>query len=364
LAAVAIGTLILLTPNQARAEVCALESAERKWIERTLNLWQSISCESLRLKPVTLPWIVLFDETCVWHVLPDARIPRSKLPNDVATTRLFVARRTLDVYGFSHNGQIELPNNEQIPPRLLTFASTYNNGDNAFLVFSMPSIWRQAPHLKSETHLDVLIRSVFVHELTHTRHRNFFDQISALERQHQFSEAFDDNIIQNRFGKREDFRRAYEEERDVLYKAVLETKRRRKRELAKSVLDSIRQRHRQFFNGEDAFYAEIEDIFLIVEGVAQWAAYKSATAEGLSSTNALKLIRRGGKQWSQDEGLALFLVIDSLLPRWQEKTFGETPISVTSLLREAVNRKTSGPVLNKSGHPDTSSLPLSLCCEV
>ena len=341
LAAAAIGILVLLAANQSRAETCALKSAERKWTEHSLNLWQSISRDSLRLKPVSLPWIMLFDESCVWHVNPDVQVSRSKLPKDSARTRLFVGRKPLDVYGIPHKGQIALPNDEQIPPRLITFASTYKKGDNVFFVFSMPSIWRQAPHLKSETHLGVLIRSVFIHELTHTRHRKFMDQISAIEKQHQFSESFDDDIIQSRFSKREDFQQAYEEERDLLYEAARETNHRRKRELAKSALDTIRKRRQRFFIGEDQFYAEIEDLFLTMEGVANWAAYKSAIAEGLIPEKALKLIRRGGKHWSQEEGLALFLVVDSLLPSWQEKTFGKTATSVINLLSEAVNRKTN-----------------------
>ena len=203
----------------------------------------------------------------------------------------------------------------------------------------MPAVWRRVPRLKSEARLEILIRSVFVHEMSHTRHRNFFGRLDRIEKQHKFAERFGDDIVQDRFGKREGFRKAYEKEHDLLYRAASATDRGRKRVLAKKALDSIRDRHKRFFSGDDAHYEEIESIFLTMEGVANWAAYKAAMREGLSRADAIKLIRRGGRYWAQDEGLALFLVIDSLLPDWQEKTFVESAISVTDLLNEAVSRK-------------------------
>lgn len=333
--------LMLLTAHEIQAQIpaCTLKNNEREWIEQTLNLWQTDSRDSLRLKPAPLPWVVLFNETCVWHVNPNFSVLLPKLHGDSIKMRLSVNRKFVDVYGIAHDGNITLPDKQVISPQLTSFVSTYENGKKPFLVFAMPSIWQQSARLKTETNLNILIRSVFVHEMTHTRHRNFYDRINKIEKQHSFSETFDDDIIQNHFGKSEDFRAAYKTELDLLYRAIDETDRRRKRDLAKKVLDSIRNRHRQFFSGEDEFYGEIEDIFLTLEGAANWAAYKAATAQGMNEPDALKLIRRDGKHWSQDEGLGLFLLIDSLLPNRQKKTFGKSMTSVMGLLNKAVNRK-------------------------
>ncbi len=76
-----------------------------------------------------------------------------------------------------------------------------------------------------------------------------------------------------------------------------------------------------------------------MEGVANWAAYKSARVQGLNESDAVKLIRRGGTFWSQDEGFGLFLVIDALLPNWQKETFDKSMTTVLELLNKAVNRK-------------------------
>ena len=75
-----------------------------------------------------------------------------------------------------------------------------------------------------------------------------------------------------------------------------------------------------------------------MEGAANWAAYRSAIVEGMSETNALQLIRRGGKRWSQDEGLALFLLADSFLPGWQEEIFGKSEGSLIELLQRFIAR--------------------------
>ncbi len=333
-----ISLLLLLAANVTRAETCMLKSNEREWIEHTLNLWQKVSRDSLRLKSASLPWTLVFDETCVWHINPDLSLSSPNLPDDSAKTKLTFARKFMDVYGIVHKGRIMLPDKQQIPPQLLTFAAPYGDGEKSFLVSAMPSIWQKAPHLKTEVNLNALIRSVFVHEMTHTRHQNFFDRLNRIEKQYAFSENFDDDIIQNHFSKKDDFRKAFEAERDLLYQSVGETDRQRKVQLAKNALAAIQTRHRQFFVGKDAIYKEVEDIFLTMEGAANWAAYRSAIAEGMSKTDAVKLIRRGGKYWSQDEGLAIFLLVDSFLPGWQKKVFGKSAVSIIDLLQKAIEQ--------------------------
>src|SRR5688572_7507770 len=120
--------LVLLTATGTSADTCTLKSNDREWIERTLDLWQTVSRDSLRLKPVPLPWIVLFDQTCVWHINPDLSIATPNLLADSVKVKLSVARKSLDVYGILHKGEITLPNKEHIPPQLVSFASTYKNG--------------------------------------------------------------------------------------------------------------------------------------------------------------------------------------------------------------------------------------------
>lgn len=328
-----------LENNAEKTTNCTLGSNDKEWIEQTLQAWQTVSRDSLHLRRAALPWLILFDENCIWHVNPNLLVFSSKFGAEFNETKINYSGRALDVYGIFHDGKIALPDGNQIPAQLTSFTGTYENGKKAFLVFAMPTIWQKAPHLKTETNLNRLIRSVFVHEMTHTRHRNFYAGLNRIEKKYHFMEGLNDDIVQTRFSGRADFRQAFEAERDLLYRAAAETDFRRKRELATDALASIENRRRRFFTGNDSIYTEVEDIFLTMEGAANWAGYKSAMAEGMNRADALKLIRRSGKYWSQEEGLALFLLVDSLLPNWQTKAFGESMISAMDLLKEAVKGK-------------------------
>jgi hypothetical protein len=332
-----ISLLVLGTASGIIGQTCLLKDNDREWIEHTLALWQTVSRDSLRLKSALLPWIVLFDETCVWHVNPDLPVSTPKLPNDSVKTQLTFALKFVDVYGIAHAGKITLPDKQQVPPQLTAFSAPYNDGKKSFLVLAMPSVWQKAPHLKAEANLNVLIRSVFVHEMTHTNHKNFYETLNRIGKQHVFSEGFDDDVVQNHFSKSEDFRKIAETEIDLLFQAAGETDLRKKLQWAKNAFDIIQARRRKFFVGKDAIYTQLEDIFLTMEGAANWAAYRSAKAEGMSGTEAIKLLRRG-KRWAQDEGLALFLLADSFAPALQKKVFGKSEVSIIDLLQKAIKR--------------------------
>ena len=323
--------LIALTASlQAFAE-CAPRKAETGWIAQTLRVWKKTRQSALLLPAEKLPWMVLFDESCVWHINPDLRILKTD-----AKSRIPFDRKVADVYLLNHAGKIALPNAQEIPARLLSFASGYDGGKKSFFVAAMPSIWQKAPNLQTEKNLDALVKSVFMHELTHTLHRNFYARLDEIEKRLVGVENFNDDLIQNTFQTNDEFRKAFENEHKLLYEAVGETNLTRKRELAKQALALINARRQKFFTEKDALYAEIEEIFLTMEGAANWTAYQAAIGQGLAEPDALKLIRRSGKYWSQDEGLAMFLIIDALLPKWQKKAFGKSPATVTDLLSEAV----------------------------
>jgi hypothetical protein len=75
-----------------------------------------------------------------------------------------------------------------------------------------------------------------------------------------------------------------------------------------------------------------------MEGFGQWAAvaWLSDAMGGRMTPAAAKDRMRGSRKWwSQDEGLALFLVIDRLLPTWSQQAFGSPPALGIEMLREA-----------------------------
>ena len=90
--------------------------------------------------------------------------------------------------------------------------------------------------------------------------------------------------------------------------------------------------------GRTAYWAEFDDVFLTMEGLGQWLAYSwyvSARGPHIAPEVALREVRRGGRYWTQDEGLALFLVVDRLVPGWQRLAFAKQPLLAEALLARA-----------------------------
>jgi hypothetical protein len=55
---------------------CQLTDANVRWIQQALNGWEAVSRDALRFPPSSLPWIVLYDDACAWHLAFDeALIP-------------------------------------------------------------------------------------------------------------------------------------------------------------------------------------------------------------------------------------------------------------------------------------------------
>jgi hypothetical protein len=225
-----------------------------------------------------------------------------------------------------------------IDAKVTSFAGTYGADDQPYMVMALPDIWRGDPRQASEPQLDRLTRIVFVHEMTHTLQAHSTGVwLTNLEARYKLPPDLTDDIIQERFAATPGFREAYEAERDLLYRAAGESDPAARRRLLSEALDAMKTRRARYFAGADAVYADLEDLFLNMEGVANWAGYRLASRDSASLADAVTFMRRGGKRWSQDEGLALFLVIDAAVPEWQPQVFGRAPVSVMDLLSKAIH---------------------------
>src|SRR5690606_15080898 len=85
------------TSAAARQHGCDDASA-RNWIDEALTSWRRVVADELRLEPRALPWIVAFDDTCVWNVNaePGATAPRPS----------------------RHEGTVRLPDGQALPVTL------------------------------------------------------------------------------------------------------------------------------------------------------------------------------------------------------------------------------------------------------
>ena len=314
---------------------CTFPPAEIGWLQRALDGWEQVSRQFLRIEASPLPWIVLFDASCVWHLSPDA----SPGPDaNAVTTALSFAGSPVPVRALSHKGTLLLPSGVPVAVEMKASTSLYRNSRGAFFVMAMPSVW-QTKEVSAPTRAEYL-QGVFSHEMTHTRLLVGINRrVRELARKNELVYPINDDVIQAEFQRTHGFESAFNRERDQFYRAALEPDPARQRDLTVKALELARLRHARFFTGPTAAYAELESLFLTMEGVGQWAAYRLTRARAAGNdAEALRLVRDNRKYWSQDEGLALFLLIDAMVPDWQSRIFSATPASPFALLEEAVGR--------------------------
>ena len=324
-AAILLGTpaASAITARATRA-ACELPSADSAWIAMALDGWQRESDRALRAPPIRFPTLVLFDSLCSHTLLPVAR--------SGGNAAFVGAGQRFALQSAPHAGTIRAPNGESLPARLVSFASRMPNGD-MFFVMSLPSIWR------ANGRNDTLATAVFMHEFTHTQNPALGARIDALIRR-GLPEEIDDDVIQKRFDSLPDFVRAYEQERDLLYESARAPTRELAIRAARRALAAMDARRARFFRGPNVLYADAEDVFFSMEGIGQWAAYLWLTdpqGGALSADDAVAYMRRG-RRWSQDEGLALLLVLSRLAPDAPRAMFGPTARTVLPLLRSATAR--------------------------
>ena len=310
-------------PPAERAE-CALPTRDSTWIAMALEGWQRQNARGLHVPTIQLPTLILFDSLCSYTLSPEKR---------TSDVKFIGAGQPFTMHGALHAGTVRLPNGETLPASLVSFASRVPSGD-MFFVMSLPSIWRASGRS------DTLATAVFMHEFTHTQSPAFGSRIDALIRR-GLPEQVDDDVIQKRFDSLPAFRRAYEQERDLLFESLRAPSRDVAVRTARRALAAIDARRATFFRGPNAVYGDAEDVFLTMEGTGQWAAYLWLTdSQGgaMSPDDALPYIRRGGRRWSQDEGLAMLLLLSRLAPDAPREMFGANARTVLPLLRRALAR--------------------------
>jgi hypothetical protein len=279
-----------------------MSTSDAAFLDSAVKTWEVVRTEDLKLAAAPLPSFIVFDQTCVWR----------------------------DGEGTTHGETIALPGGNEAPARALAFASS--DRGKAFLVMALPTVWRAEERYRDDPKLELLVRSVFVHEMTHTRQAaSLGERLTQLETQHKI-ENLNDDIVQQRFASRDGFTAAFEKERDQLYAIANEANATKRAALAKNAARAIAARRAHYFTGDDTYFAELEEIFLGMEGVANWAGFRAAMRAGLSRDEAIDVMRGGRKWFSQDEGLALFLAIDALQKGWQQRVFGEKVAPAFSLL--------------------------------
>jgi hypothetical protein len=200
-----------------------------------------------------------------------------------------------------------------------------------------PSYWKQAIGAEGDG-----LTGVFLHEFAHTRQiPGVAAVLGPIDSTWKYPEELDDDAVQTHFAADSGYVAAYLAERDVLYRAAEAESPAEARTLAVQALAMMRSRHARWFVGDKAVFATLDDLFLSLEGAGQWTAYAwLAHPQGgkMESPASVEKMLGRRRRWSQDEGLALFLVVDRLMPGWPALVFGAKSAGATDLLERAIEQ--------------------------
>lgn len=304
-----------------------------RWIQRALDGWERASRDLLGLDPEPLPWIVLFDTTHAWHLAAD---PERLAGAAVVPSPWTFAGRTVPLHVLPVEDSVALPNGARIPVAGTAFASLCDEGRRPFFVLALLEVWRREPGAGAEPRLAEILLGVVSHEIVHTRQLvDVGRRVAGLRARHALPENLDDDVIEERFGERPGFREAYERESALFYQAASEGDPERRADLVRAALAVAAERRARWFAGEKRVWADVEDLFLDMEGVAVWTSWRLAHPETIPAAGTLAA-ERAHNTWSQDEGLALFLLVDALVPDWRARVLGPELAAPFALLAEAV----------------------------
>lgn len=315
---------------QSDTPACDVAAAS-PWISRWLAAWELASREILRLPEAPAPNLVFYDSTCVYTTAEAA------LPGITPVDGPSLHGTKLPWHAAAHHDAIPLPDGSRVPIALMSFTNS-DKKTGPYFVMAAPSYWTAQMGRGDEAGFT----GVFLHEFTHTRQlRGMAAVIGPIDSTWAYPEELNDDAVQTHFGSDSVYVAAYLAERDLLYRAAAADSLAEARTLALQALQMIRSRHAQYFTSDMAVFATLDDTFLSMEGAAQWTAYAwLAHPEGGAMEPEKAVAKMLGRRrwWAQDEGLALFLVVDRLLPEWPSLVFGQKSAGALELLELATRQ--------------------------
>ena len=312
-------------PQQATASECDIATAA-PWINRWLAAWRLTSREILRIPDAPTPDFLFYDAKCAFGTSGRiATVPMVPGPSLSDAPLLWFAA--------PHNDTLTMPTMNRRPVALMSFTDVDKQTSHPFFVMAAPDYWTAKTGPGDFT-------PVFLHEFAHTRQmKGFASILGPIDSTWKFPFDLTDDAVQEQFKSDSVYVRAYLAERDLLYRAAAAESPAETRKLAAEALRMIRARHAKWFVGDNSVFSVLDDMWLSVEGAAQWAGYAwLAHPAGGALSKPAAVARMLGRRriWSQDEGLGLFLVIDRLMPAWPTLVFNNPSIGGIQLLQRAI----------------------------
>ena len=306
--------------------------------EKWFAAWEFVSKEIYNIHTAKSVDFVFFDTAYIYST-SDISIPDGELINgpDFFNQKLAWKKKL-------HHGEIVLPNGQAVPVGLMSFASPgANNQANVFFIMPLPGFWKKAGVESKELGLENLVTGVFLHEFSHSQQmQNFGKKISEYESMAKYKVDFSDDIVQDYFEKDSLYNVKFRNEVAVFYDAAAVNDKSNQTELIVKGIKMLKLRQDEYFRDSLMLFKEIDDFFLTMEGLGQYTMYAwlvHPRGGNIAAETALKGVRRGGRSWSQEEGLSLFLLLSKLYEakQWSAQMFGDETISVIELIGRKLN---------------------------
>ncbi len=282
---------------------------EHKWLWKWVRSWDRLSKEAFSLKDSEPPEMLFFDST---HVYSNSMV---SIPNGTTFNGPDLYNQKIIWKKQEHKGTLVLPDSTVTKIQLMTFAAPKENGN--YFVMPAPNYWQKLG-LKNETvSLQEMLNGIFIHEFAHTRQmEGVIDKIIRFEKSGKYEYPINDDILQNYFQNDSIYTHKFKNEVDKLYKLLEVEEQSELRSKVNQWLIMFQNRQKEYLNPVSDNLAEMDNVFLTMEGIGQYAMmkfYMSDFGGNYSFGDALKATRHQKKWWSQEEGLGLILLYEKLV---------------------------------------------------
>ena len=323
-----LASLSILAQAQARSSrlpPCRLGTSDQAWLDRSVKGW--IAARRLILEAPVPPTLdaVIFDQRCELTSKSAMVTGRSR----------WIARPLA--------GQTILVGSQRLPIGVLS--ATIGDDTGTRFVMSVPSVWAKGGVSPGPLGLNRLMSAVMIHEATHVFQMSTYGkQIELLQKaNHITDEQFNDDAIQAQFGKRVAFAASIRREIDLFFEAARTPNDDEARRLARTARDLMRARAGHYFVRDQIYQVRAEDLWLTLEGTAQWAGYRwlqlpiAKGGGGVSEQEAMAGFGKRGDSWTQTLGLGIALTVDRFQPRqWKGHVFGDGTQTLLELLDRSI----------------------------
>jgi hypothetical protein len=242
-------------------------------------------------------------------------------------------------YKKEHKGMILLPDSSTRSVQMMIYAGPSKETEvKVYFVMPLLSFWE---HEKTDGHgigLENLTAGVFTHEFCHTQQLGSFDKFGEhfeVYQKKNGSENFGDDMIQDFYEKDKSISLLYNNELYAFKKAADTNEKTIKKETI-NALKLFEIKHAEILQKDKKDLKIIDDIWLTMEGVGQYAMYAWFTnpkGGNLPQDISLKAVKT--KSWSQEEGFTMFYLLSKYEKpeTWAKYFFGSDMRTITEILR-------------------------------